>query len=83
MAWTAALCSVLPHSVLESLAGLNKYGTPPNLQIAWGQRSYIAYEITEVRILPWHLIARRFAGVPKDECLIPTGPGQSAAPATA
>jgi hypothetical protein len=83
MAWTAAMCRVMPHSVLESHAGLNQLGITPNLQSTSRQRAYIAREITKVRILPWHLIARRFAGVPKDECLIPTGPGQSAAPSTA
>ena len=71
-----------PSCVLESLAGLNQYGTTPNLQITPRQRSYIAHEITQVGILPWHWIAHRFAGVPKDECLISTGPGQSAAPGT-
>ena len=73
----------MPGSVLESHDGFNQYRTVPNLQLTSSQRLHCAGEIADLGILLWHSITHRLVGVPKDKCLVPTGPAQSAAPGAA
>lgn len=89
-----ALAIVLDHSQTldplsrvagrsEDSASLNQDGTISNLHNAHGQRLQITGEIAKIGVLLRNLVAYRSCGIPKDKCLVPTTPIESAAPGPA